>query len=105
VVPSALLNSGIVISGRYISRRTAQDREAPGFVNLGLRRVDVDDVSITAFARWSSPSAIAAELSGRHAKCRPAATSPACQPGARPPVGGLIESTSIPVRASSQGDL
>jgi hypothetical protein len=33
VVPRPLLNSDIVISGRYISRRTAQDREAPGFEN------------------------------------------------------------------------
>jgi hypothetical protein len=41
------------------------------------------------------PSTIAAELSGRHSKCRAAATNPACQPGAGPPVGGSLESTAF----------
>ena len=34
--------------------------------------------------------------------CLPATTSPACQPGARPPAGGRIDSTSSPLRAITQ---
>jgi hypothetical protein len=29
-------------------------------------------------------------------------TSPACQPGARPPEGGLIDPASMPLRAMTQ---
>jgi hypothetical protein len=93
-----------VIQGHACSDYWVQFVMASGFAIdggiTGVGSANVDDVFDQGLCHVVC--ATAAELSGRHSKCRPAATSPACQPGARPPAGGLIESTSIPARASNQ---